>query len=298
MESRPLLPEWEQLFAAGRRGDAVLIGGVGPGVVAALGGSRHAVHRHRPRQRPAGWPGPAGAGAPRPVPGPDRAGSPSRQLLGRAVRAARTRDCRRARDASGARPQRRVARAAAGRRANGLRDRTRRAVRRAAAAHAAPHPLSRNRATGHFRGVPRRTAAQAPEGPAQAPAPPRRRAARAARRHAARRSECDDRPLAGHPGALVAAPRQAHGPRARKHPVSRLHARARGPDGAARVGPGVGAAPRRRGGGGRGEPHRPARLLLLDGRIRPGRRRISASASSQSAKASGRASRQGASTTT
>ena len=37
-------------------------------------------------------------------------------------------------------------------------------------------------------------------------------------------------------------------------------------------GPGLGVPPRRRGGGRRGEPHRQSRLLLMDGRLRPGRR--------------------------
>ena len=235
-------------------------------------GAGDAVRRHGPRRRPAGGPGAAGACAPRAVPRADRARPPAQQLLGRAVRAGRARGCRRrwrcgrcsthsdewhALLLGGVRTGSATERAVL---SGGLRLRRRQPT---------PYPGIELPATfdEYLAGLPRK----------------RRKDLRRHLRRLddgrlelrdvtrARRPERDHRPLAGHPRALVAAPRQAHGPRARQHPVSRLHAGARGPDGAARTGPGVGAAPRRRGGRGRGEPHRQPRLLLLDGRLRPRR---------------------------
>ena len=166
-------------------------------------------------------------------------------------------------------------------------------------AQRAAHPIPRHRAAGHVRRLPAGPAAQAPQGPAAAHAPARRRPARAARRHASPPS-CARRSTAGRrsacAGGRAAASAWTPSTPARGSGTScgtwSSELVPRGP------GTGMGAPPRRRGGGRRGQPDGRAPLLLLDGRVRPRRSRISASASSRSGRASGRASRRAAPTTT
>ena len=212
-----------------RRGDAVLVGRVGARVVAALGGAGTPfIVTVRDGGRLVGL-------APLVL---ARRG-PFRVLTELGARRATTGTCcpsrpraRRSaalamREVLGA--QRRVARAAPGRGADGLGHRARRAGGRAAGAHGGgptPYPGIELPATfdEYLAGLPRK----------------RRKDLRRHMRRLddgrlelrdvtrARRPERDHRPLAGHPRALVAAPRQAHGPRARQHPLPGLHAGPRG----------------------------------------------------------------------
>ena len=254
----PLLPEWEQLFAADDEATPFSSAEWARAWWPHWAGAGTPFDRHGPRRRPARRAGAAGAGAARPVPRADRAGSPARQLLGRAVPS-----LPRARRSGRSRSARCAARSdewhalLLGGCAHGLRHRARRARDAGCAcAGGGPRPIPGSSCPAPSRSTSAGCRASAGRTCAGTCAASRTGGSSCA----TSREPAELRPAIDRWQDIRVRWWQHRGKRMDpEHASTRFRDFMQDlvvADGAPRAGAGMGAAPRRRGGGRRGEPHR------------------------------------------